>query len=285
MHLLTGIKVKGSLGISLATMLLLSVLVMLMLAIPVSVSADTGLEMPPGFVEVSPVDAFMPGISIPSDIATNTAGGWAYDDILYVLSIGAIQGYPDGTFRPKKAVTRAEFASVLDKVLFLPDSTDQVVIKDVSEDHWAYESIKRALPYLPKYGDGSFSPNAYLTREDIAVSLVMASGTDKESVDPEINSLIFSDYASISPSLNQLIAVAVDQKLIKGYKVLNDLNGQYNNDTPNDSSDDYDLHIKAQNFVTRAEMCHLINNARNIVPFGYKVLPDRDGGKNPESDS
>lgn len=254
-------------------MLLLIMVMVLVLVVPLGVSADTGLEMPPGFVEVSPVDAFMPGIPIPSDIATSTAGGWAYDDILYVLSIGAIQGYPDGTFRPSKAVTRAEFASVLDKVLFLPGPTDQVLIKDVPADHWAYESVRKALPYLPKYSDGYFKPDAYLTREDIATALVMASGTDKEAVDPEINSLIFRDYTSISPSLNQLIAVAVDQKLIKGYKVLNALNGQYNNNTANDSSDDYDLHIKAQNFVTRAEMCHLINNARNIVPSGYKVLP------------
>lgn len=40
-------------------------------------------------------------------------GHWAEDAILYVMENGLMKGYPDGTFQPDKAVTRAELAEIL----------------------------------------------------------------------------------------------------------------------------------------------------------------------------
>ena len=42
---------------------------------------------------------------------------WAYDSIQALLAGGYVSGYEDGTFKPNNAITRAEFASILSKVI------------------------------------------------------------------------------------------------------------------------------------------------------------------------
>jgi hypothetical protein len=44
---------------------------------------------------------------------SDVIGHWAADDIVKCVEVGLIKGYPDGTFRPEKQVTRAELATVL----------------------------------------------------------------------------------------------------------------------------------------------------------------------------
>jgi hypothetical protein len=42
---------------------------------------------------------------------TDIAGHWAESNIKKLVSLGAISGYPDGTFRPNNNITRAEFVT------------------------------------------------------------------------------------------------------------------------------------------------------------------------------
>jgi len=42
-------------------------------------------------------------------------GHWAQPCIELLLQEGVLSGYPDGTFRPEQAVTRAEFAAMVCK--------------------------------------------------------------------------------------------------------------------------------------------------------------------------
>lgn len=48
-----------------------------------------------------------------SGVRSDYAGHWAEKAIRQALSLGLLQGYPDGTFRPDQAVTRAELAVAL----------------------------------------------------------------------------------------------------------------------------------------------------------------------------
>ncbi|MFQ3610906.1 MAG: S-layer homology domain-containing protein [Fimbriimonadales bacterium] len=41
------------------------------------------------------------------------AGHWAYQSIEQLVQLGIIEGYPDGTFRPNRTMTRAEFAQAI----------------------------------------------------------------------------------------------------------------------------------------------------------------------------
>ena len=48
---------------------------------------------------------------------SDTTGHWAEDLISYAASRGWVSGYPDGTFQPQKAITRAEAMTMINNVL------------------------------------------------------------------------------------------------------------------------------------------------------------------------
>ncbi len=69
-----------------------------------------------------------------SDLADNH---WAYQNIMSLVDEGTINGYEDGTFKPSKTVTRAEFAKMIGKWNQKYSGT----YSDISESHWAYDYI------------------------------------------------------------------------------------------------------------------------------------------------
>ena len=66
-----------------------------------------------------------------------TADHWAYNDIDTLVKEGTINGYTDGTFKPSKTVTRAEFAKMIGKWTV----QSSVAYTDISPQHWAYDYI------------------------------------------------------------------------------------------------------------------------------------------------
>ena len=42
---------------------------------------------------------------------------WYYDDVLWSIKRGLLKGYPDGSFRPDRYITRAELAAVLHRLV------------------------------------------------------------------------------------------------------------------------------------------------------------------------
>ena len=233
-------------------------------SVPAFANNSTGDLEFSGYVATDVQQAFIPSVKLPTDVATH----WASASVSNMVYMGVLKGYPDNTFRPDKAVARAEFASALKNALFLPNAEELAELKDLSAKHWAAKSVSSVLPYLPAYPDGTFRPGASATREDVAVALVLATGLDKRVIDPTNIDIIFKDAKTVSPDLKNLIAIAVDQKLIKGFKV-KESSGQYTDA----AGEKYNLYLKAQNFVTRGEMANLLDNAREKVSLGYKVLP------------
>lgn len=239
-----------------------------------SAFAATGLEMNDS-AEVDAITAFLPKADKPLDVSDTAVAGewnynWAQKDIYTMMAIGAVKGYPDKYFRATKSMTRAEFATTVAGGLQLPGVEEGVELRDVNSKFWAYSNIQKMLPFMPALVDGSFRPNVAATREDVACGLVAACGLDKKVADPTPIDLIFRDYKTVSTDLRGLMAVAVDQKLIKGYKEMKtDGSGQYEPGT----ATSYNLLVKAQNHITRAEVCNLLNTARETRPFGYKVAP------------
>ncbi|HUW63492.1 MAG TPA: S-layer homology domain-containing protein [Spirochaetia bacterium] len=53
----------------------------------------------------------------PAVTLKDIAGNWAYANIEKLVSLGAITGYPDGTFRPLNHATRAEAVTVIASLL------------------------------------------------------------------------------------------------------------------------------------------------------------------------
>jgi uncharacterized repeat protein (TIGR02543 family) len=75
-----------------------------------------------------------------------SASHWAFAFIGNAAENGWMSGYPDGTFKPQNAITRAEAVTainnVLVRVLTAADiPSDAPVYTDLSASHWAYAAI------------------------------------------------------------------------------------------------------------------------------------------------
>jgi hypothetical protein len=97
-----------------------------------------------------------------SDIAQNAHK----NAILKLNYAGVLKGYTDGTFKPDKEVTRAEFAKIA--VLAMGYTEEQAkllqgttVFKDIPAGHWATGYINLAVSQgiIKGYPDGTFKPN------------------------------------------------------------------------------------------------------------------------------
>jgi uncharacterized membrane protein len=104
-------------------------------------------------------------LPLPQDIY----GHWAQKDLEMARKLGWLGGYPDGTMRPDNPIGRGEFASLLERALYLKTSSRYVKYTD-TENHWARESIEiiANLGIVPIDPNRKFRPNDPITREEIA---------------------------------------------------------------------------------------------------------------------
>ena len=94
---------------------------------------------------------------------------WAKEQIQDFANKGYINGYGDGTFRPDKAMTRAEFVKVINRVFGFTQPA-KVVFTDMSLDLWSYNEVAIAVKegYINGYPDNTFRPDELITREEAA---------------------------------------------------------------------------------------------------------------------
>ncbi|MEM9816248.1 MAG: S-layer homology domain-containing protein, partial [Cyanobacteria bacterium P01_D01_bin.6] len=62
-------------------------------------------------------------------------GHWAQACIEYLVEQGIFTGYPDGTFQPEKAITRAEFAVIVSRAFELTAKRSSQPFSDVPDEH------------------------------------------------------------------------------------------------------------------------------------------------------
>ncbi len=76
--------------------------------------------------------------------------------------LGLMQGYEDGTFGENDALTRAQMAAIVARILQVEGlNVGSKSFSDVSEDHWAYGviTILSDMDILNGMGDGTFMPD------------------------------------------------------------------------------------------------------------------------------
>lgn len=89
------------------------------------------------------------GYDVEEDLFTDIANHWARENINDAAMTKWINGYPDGTFLPDKAITRAEAVTLVNNVLQRKPDADHMLdsmIKwpDNPESAWYYEAIQEA---------------------------------------------------------------------------------------------------------------------------------------------
>ena len=104
-----------------------------------------------------------------SDVAE---GKWYTESVLQMSDLGAVTGFPDGTFQPDGIVTRAQVANVLFKLSGGIPVNYLMTFSDVNQEAWYAEGIRWAASQKIATGaDGMFRPNDPVTRQDLAVML------------------------------------------------------------------------------------------------------------------
>lgn len=99
-----------------------------------------------------------------------SAGSWYSTEVSTLARAGILNGYPDGTFRPSKAITRAEMAKIIAVFADLKDT--KVTFKDI-QGHWAQHYIELAAGngWILGYPDGTFRPQQNITRAETVTML------------------------------------------------------------------------------------------------------------------
>lgn len=110
--------------------------------------------------------------------------GTKYENAVGVLSsLGILNGFPDGTFRPGATITRAQFAAVAVRALGLDDAASQskgpTKFTDVPGTHWASGYINVAADQalvIMGYPDGTYRPEAPVKYSESLAILVRLLG-------------------------------------------------------------------------------------------------------------
>ena len=171
------------------------------------------------------------------------------DHVAYII------GYEDGTVRPGANITRAEVATIFFRLL--TDETRESYwsqssgFTDVASGAWynnAVSTLTRA-GILDGYEDGSFRPNASITRAEftkIAVSFFKHAGG--ASSNP------FNDVPD-SAWYAEFVKAAAELGLIDGYE-----DGTFRPNAP----------------ITRAEACTIVNRTLGRAPDKDNLLPEHE---------
>lgn len=153
---------------------------------------------------------------------------WAWPLLADLARRNLVLGFPDGTFRPSAAMTRAEFAAQLAQLFDFPADRSlgpaPVDYPDLDPDHWAYSSVHKAVAmgFLSGHPEGTFLPDQTVSRIQVIVALadgltLKSSRAATEALAPYVD----QDQVPIW-ALRQLVA-AIDAGLVVNYPDVNAL--------------------------------------------------------------
>ncbi|MBD2844185.1 DUF5011 domain-containing protein [Paenibacillus sp. IB182496] len=153
----------------------------------------------------------------------DTAGHWGAAAIDEMGSRMVVRGYEDGSFGPDREMTRAEFTAAMVRALGLGAVPAASSFHDVDERDWYAAAAETAYAYglINGYEDGSFRPDARITREQAMLMMVHAmertglAGAGSELVANQALDA-FSDRAAISNWAQRGVADSVHAGIVQG---------------------------------------------------------------------
>ncbi len=146
--------------------------------------------------------------------ATDTNGHWAESTINKWTASGYISGYPDGTFRPNNAISRAEFVTLANKA-FSYNVPTSISFKDLDTSHWAYSEIQKGVSagYIKGDAAGTFRPGAAVTRQEAAVMMAQIKQLQQNAN----SALSYTDYNSIANWAKPYVGAVSNVKIMQGF--------------------------------------------------------------------
>lgn len=126
-----------------------------------------------------------------------TRADWYNTAVSTLSSMGIITGYPDGTFRPNAAITRAEFAAIAAR---FDNDGDKTAAKfsDIAT-HWAKDEISIAYNngWITGYPNSTFGPQRDITRAETMTLVNRVLNRQPETEDDLLpNMTVWTDNAN-----------------------------------------------------------------------------------------
>ena len=162
----------------------------------------------------------MLSLSAPALAYSDTAGHWAESAIQRAADYGLMVGYEDGRFGVADNLNRASFVTILCQMFsWEAVRPGQASFIDCPSSHWAYGYVEAARAHGVVDAGGSFRPDDYISREEMAVMLVKALGYDTLAKSAAAD-LPFSDvtenqgYISLAYRIGMVSGIEEDGRLL-----------------------------------------------------------------------
>ena len=179
-------------------------------------------------------------------------GHWAKESLTYFADQDWLKGYEDGTYKPDRTITRAEFIALVNRVCGFTEQTEGVLDKftDVKKDQWYYKDIAIAVTegYVEGDSETTVSPNANITREQAFTMLGRVAGLSNQDFDVLD---AFKDSGSISGYAKPYMAALVKNGYVNGYE---------------------DKTVRPQRHITRAEAIKTMYACLDLLTTRYVLM-------------
>lgn len=177
-----------------------------------------------------------------SRVFVDVSEGWAKAPILSINQKGWMIGTRDFYFQPNRALTRAEAATILVRILGLQNNYSSTpYFSDIPNNHWAKKDIEVVIQHglMVGIGNNRFAPDESLTREEMATLLtrILKIYPSQTVQNP------FNDVDSSSWSYPYIVTMA-RENIFKGYE---------------------DGSFRPKEKVTRAQMAALLDRIKDIL--------------------
>lgn len=139
---------------------------------------------------------------------------WAYDALNSAVQIGILVGENQHLY-PTQALTRAQMATVVNRVFGAEEQANLTQFTDVQMNDWFYEELAKAVGMGTFVGDGNvLNPNQVMSRQD--VMLVLARALKLDTADTS-NLHAYTDCAQIADYAKGAVAAMLKAGYISGF--------------------------------------------------------------------
>ncbi|MBD2437552.1 fasciclin domain-containing protein [Nostoc sp. FACHB-110] len=160
-----------------------------------------------------------------SDVGTDY---WSSPFIQALATRNVITGFPDGTFRPNQAVTRAEFAAMIQKA-FNQNPVRQLSANgftDVPANYWATSAIQEAYEtgFMAGYPDNTFRPNQQIPKVQAIAAISSGLNLSTSNSASDILNNYYTDASTIPSYAVNNVAAATEANIVVNYPNVKQLN-------------------------------------------------------------
>lgn len=178
-------------------------------------------------------------------------GNWAEEYISWCSEKNIIKGYEDGTFKPARNITNAEFAVMLSRAI---EATSVAIVDvnytDVKPKDWFYAAVRNLVGFKILENVGEFKPNEFITRDTAFKWMGKVVSFDVKN--DVISKFTDSNKVKNPNEFSKLIAL--------------DVVGGYEDNT-----------LRPENLITRAEAAKLFYHFnKNIIDGNHLIDSLRD---------